>query len=934
LAAIDHRAYVAIDLETTGFDPASDRIIEVGAVRFDRLGNAERLRSFVHPGRPVPLAVQRLTGITDHDLVGAPFQRDVLDALGRFAQGCEIVGHNIQFDLAFLQAAGLPLSGRTYDTYDLASALLPSAARLGLSALAQTLGIEMPVAHRALADADATHAVFLRLLDRLDAMPRAVLLDLLAIAEQADWSLQPLIVEAFARASGFGTIPDSEVASGTLVLAPPQPLPAPLSPAADRRPVTDDDIEALFDAAARRHDVLEGFEPRAGQRAMSQAVARNIEIGAHLAVEAGTGTGKSLAYLLPALLHALRNDDRAVISTHTLNLQEQLSLRDLPAAAALVEAHEGKPAGSLRTAVLKGRANYLCLERWAELRSTPRPRNQTEARLHSRIAVWLPTTDTGELGEIAVLASERSAWNALSADSNDCLARRCPYVRDGSCFLLRARARAAAAHALIVNHALLLTNAAADDQVLPPFRHLIIDEAHRLEGVATQKYGATLSVREVESAAESLGPIAGQLREWALGDGGALSSLAGLRGIADALTAAAARVLVRTPELDTAVNDFLDDFADMSGPDESQLLITAASRAQPAWGDVEVAAAQLDATLLHLHDRLVQARSALADLAEGGAGPGLDRLQSSLTGISDGVAQSRWALQDAVLRADPGLIVWLARTTGGVRVHTAPLEVADQLASELYASRESVTVTSATLTAAGSFDYTVRTLGLFEPDTLVVPSPFDYRRAVLALVVDDIPAPDEPGYIEAMHRALAAATVAAGGRTLGLFTSHSAVRAASEALTSPLAAEGVSVLAHQIDGSPARLLRALIEQPRTLLLGTAAFWEGVDVRGATLSQIAMARLPFPVPTEPVYSGRAVLYDDPFSEYALPQAVLRFRQGFGRLIRGQDERGVFLLLDRRVLTRAYGEAFLDALPDCEVRRIHASEVADAVTQWLA
>jgi DNA polymerase-3 subunit epsilon/ATP-dependent DNA helicase DinG len=264
----------------------------------------------------------------------------------------------------------------------------------------------------------------------------------------------------------------------------------------------------------------------------------------------------------------------------------------------------------------------------------------------------------------------------------------------------------------------------------------------------------------------------------------------------------------------------------------------------------------------------------------------------------------------------------------------APLEVADRLASELYASRDSVTVTSATLRAAGSFDYTVRTLGLFEPDTLVVPSPFDYRRAVLALVVDDIPEPGEPGYTDGMHRVLASATAAAGGRTLGLFTSHAAVRSAAETLTGALAAEGVGVLAHQIDGSPARLLRALIEQPRTLLLGTAAFWEGVDVRGATLSQIAMARLPFPVPTEPVTSGRAVLYDDPFSEYALPQAVLRFRQGFGRLIRGQDERGVFLLLDRRVLTRQYGEAFLDALPDCEVRRVHASEVAGAVAQWLA
>ncbi len=931
MPAFDHRAYVAIDLETTGFDPSSDRIIEIGAVRFDRRGNAERFRSSCIPGGLFRPPSSRLTGISDRDIAGAPFQQDVLSQFQHFARGCEAVGHNIQFDLAFLQAAGLTLDQPAYDTYDLASALLPSATRLSLSALAETLGVDMPVAHRALADADATHRVFLRLLDRLDTLPRAVLIDLLAIAEQSAWSLQPLIAEALVRSAFSGGGPASGASTSELVLAPPAMARAPLSPRQEIRRVTGDDIEALFAAAVRSPELLPGFETREGQEEMARAVARNIEIGAHLAVEAGTGTGKSLAYLFPALLHALRNDDRVVISTHTLNLQEQLALRDLPAAAALVEAHEGATPGSLRAAVLKGRANYLCLERWAELRSTPRQRNQSEARLHARIAVWLPTTETGELGEIAVPAVERSSWNALSADSNDCLARRCSYVRAGSCFLLRARARAAAAHAVVVNHALLLTNAAADDQVLPSFHHLIVDEAHRLEGVATQKYGATLSLRELESAVEAIGPVARRLRDMAAGDGAALSSTAGFRGVADALTAAAARVLARMPDLDAALGDFLNDFDETNGADTPQLLITAGSRAQPLWGDVEIAAAQLDATLLHFNDRLTQTRFAIAELPEGTA-PDADRLQSMLAAMAEASTCGRWTLQDALLRSDPGLIAWLSGGGGGVRVHMAPLEVADRLASELYAGRQSVAVTSATLTAGGSFDYSVRSLGLFEPDTLIVPSPFDYRRAVLALVVDDIPAPDEPGYGATMHRVLASATVAAGGRTLALFTSHGAVRAAAAALA-PLAADGVSVLAHQIDGSPARLLRALVEQPRTLLLGTAAFWEGIDVRGATLSQIAMARLPFPVPTEPVYAGRAVLYDDPFTEYALPQAVLRFRQGFGRLIRGQDERGVFLLLDRRVLTRRYGTTFLEALPDCEVRRVHASDVAQAVAQWL-
>jgi DNA polymerase-3 subunit epsilon/ATP-dependent DNA helicase DinG len=383
------------------------------------------------------------------------------------------------------------------------------------------------------------------------------------------------------------------------------------------------------------------------------------------------------------------------------------------------------------------------------------------------------------------------------------------------------------------------------------------------------------------------------------------------------------------------VDEFSEDDRGRNTPPGSErtVPISAARRAQPLWDDVEEAAAQLDVTLMVLSDRVTQARTLLTEIGAGGV-PALERAQGMLGALAEAVIGARMATRDALLRADASRIVWLTDGEGGVKAHAAPLEVADRLATDLYAGRESVTATSATLSAQGTFDFSVQTLGLFEPDTLAVPSPFDYRRAVLAIVVDDIPTPEQPGYAEAVHRVLAAAAAGASGRTLALFTSHSAVRAAAGALAVPLATQGIGVLAQQLDGSPARLLRTLMEQPRTLLLGTAAFWEGVDVRGDALSQIAIARLPFPVPSDPIYAGRAALYDDPFNEYALPQAVLRFRQGFGRLIRGSEERGVFLLLDRRVLTRPYGEAFLDALPDCEVRRVPASAVGDAVARWLA
>jgi DNA polymerase-3 subunit epsilon/ATP-dependent DNA helicase DinG len=379
-----------------------------------------------------------------------------------------------------------------------------------------------------------------------------------------------------------------------------------------------------------------------------------------------------------------------------------------------------------------------------------------------------------------------------------------------------------------------------------------------------------------------------------------------------------------------AIASFVEEFVGRDG--EQRVPVTAGRRAQPLWGDVEEASMHVELALVELGRRLEHVREAVGALPPGEL-PGLDALRARVAQADDSARQQRATLQEAVQRADPALIVWASADGPGPRLRTAPLEVAERLRDELYARCDSVVATSATLAAQGSFDFSVRRLGLLEPDTLDVGSPFDYRRAVLILTPDDIPEPGEAGYEAAAHEALIAATRAAGGRSLALFTSHGAVHAASAALRGRLAGEGIGVLAQDIDGGPARLLRALAEQPRSLVLGTAAFWEGVDVRGDTLSMLAIARLPFPVPSDPIHAARAGQYDDPFAEFSLPSAVLRFRQGFGRLIRGPEERGVFLVLDRRLLSREYGPSFLDALPDCDQRTVSTREIARAVAEWL-
>ena len=877
-------------------------------------------------------------------MAGAPGPSLAVARLATFVGGRPIVGHNIPFDLEFLAPYGFEARAAVFDTWDLASVVLPRASRLNLESLAVLLGVPQSQAHRALADAATTRDVFLALLARLEAMPRATLADLEEIARSAGWSARALFEAALESPSTGASEGERLTAAPALPAQPVRGAPGTLE-ARGGAPVSARDIEALFALAAERAGVVPGYEARAGQREMAAAVASALVYSGQLAVEAGTGTGKSLAYLLPALLHATRTGERVVVSTHTINLQEQLLQRDIPAAIALVEEYEHLESGAVRATMLKGRANYLCLERWALRRHDPRPRAPTEARLHGRIATWLPDTDTGDLAELYMPSDQREAWSALSASDGDCLSRRCEYVRDGTCFLLRARQQAAAAHVVVVNHALLLADAATDSAVLPPYEHLVIDEAHRLEEVATSQYGGSLSTRELRGLLDDLAAadgVAGRMQDAAAFDASPLSATAALIPESEVLRTAARRARERVPALERALRAYAEERreteaggrggngAGSSGDEE--IAITSSRYSQPAWEDVEERAVEVDVALHEVVRVLERARGLVQSLPPGTA-PGIEQLTSDLGRASQALGSARSVLT-SVLGSGDGLVRWLRTGEGDTRLNVAPLDVSEHLVADVFAGRNSIIATSATLTAGDSFDFTLRALGLHEAETLSIPSPYDYRRAVLVLVANDVPEPDAPGHAAGLQGALAAATAAAEGRTLALFTAHGGVRQTAAALRAPLAREGIAVLAQQVDGTPARLLESLLGEPRTLLLGTAAFWEGVDVRGDTLSLVTIARLPFPVPTDPVHAGRAALYQDPFSEYSLPQALLRFRQGFGRLIRGADERGVLLVLDRRVLTRRYGEAFLEALPDCEVRRVPTSAIAGAVRDWLA
>jgi DNA polymerase-3 subunit epsilon/ATP-dependent DNA helicase DinG len=366
---------------------------------------------------------------------------------------------------------------------------------------------------------------------------------------------------------------------------------------------------------------------------------------------------------------------------------------------------------------------------------------------------------------------------------------------------------------------------------------------------------------------------------------------------------------------------------------DDRLLITRSTRVQPLFSDVQIAAENLDAALSDLIS-LLEDVSGMLEVGDHGL---LD--QDALAAEAADLCQIGGALQyglsHALLEEDASLICWLERhrQTGEVVLSTAPLEVAQILQRDLFDAKESVILTSATLSTEDSFDYLRERVGLEDSDELLLGSPFDYPSSTLIALPTDLPEPNAPSFTSEISELLLESIRASRGRALILFTAYGPLNAVYEQIKGPLEQEGILVLGHGIDGSPRQMLSALRENPRTVLLGTSSFWEGVDVVGEALSLLVIVRLPFAVPTDPIYQARSQLYDQPFEQYALPQAVLRFRQGFGRLIRSKTDRGVLIVLDRRLRARRYGESFLRSLPRCTLRELPGRDIAGAVEEWL-
>ena len=939
--------WVALDLETTGLDSRKDKVIEIGAVKFVGDQVLDTLQTFVDPRRRLSAFIRDYTGITQADVTGAPGFDEAAARLTEFVGGSPVIGHNVGFDLGFLEAGGAPLRNPRCDTYDLAFVLLPGAGAYNLGALAKALGVPMGRAHRADADAAMVHGVFRKLEDIARELDAGTVSAMRRLAGSSSWVLDYFLraLEASKlRTAALSTAPPAAGISGVdaEALAGRLRRERSLRPDGPPGPVDPDYVEALLRRGSPVSGALPGFEEREEQVAMARAVADAINgadpdagQAARLIVEAGTGVGKSLAYLLPAALYAIGSGKRVVVSTNTINLQEQLIRKDLPAlAGALEDAGEAGEAG-LKFTQLKGRANYLCLKRFEHLRSSGNV-NVAEARVLSKTLVWLGDTETGDRSEINLGRRDTAvAWDRISAQG----ALTCPEMR-APCFLRAARERAAASHIVVVNHALLLSDVTAGGALIPPYDVLIVDEAHHLEDEATRRLGFEVGQTALSDRLQAMSGERGVLREAAsavAASGAGEQSRATVETASSQVAALVPAARERIARLFAAVYDVLfpeTESRSQWGP-QTEARITTGTRAQPGWSEVESRWHHVDAALTTVADGLRGLLAEMDSLQDAGV-PNYEGLMTELAGEMQHAGEVRRMLREAVPHPEDDVVYWctLNRRDGGMVLHAAPLSVGDLLEDEVYSKNETVVLTSATLSSGGSFKHVLERTGFEGAEELLLGSPFDYRTAAEVYVPNDMPEPNAQGYAEAVALAVSQAVEAAGGRTMALFTSHAALQATATALRQRLRSRGIDLYAQGVDGSPHGIMRRFIENPSSLLLGTASFWEGVDLAGESLQVLVLARLPFNVPTEPVFEARSELFDNPFMQYALPQAVLRLRQGFGRLIRTKNDRGAVVILDSRVVSRRYGRVFLDSLPDMNIVPCRLDSIGSRIGSWLA
>lgn len=891
---------VAIDLETTGLD-ADAQIIEIGAAKFRDGEVLETFSTLVNPGMALPQRASDITGIKQDDLIGAPKIAEVLPRLTEFVGESPVIGHNVDFDLRYLHRHGALISNLALDTYELASVLLPSAPRYNLNALTQLFNITTEgTLHRALTDTVACGRLYWALWQKLIVeIPINVLREIATLAQPHPWRGK-LPIEAALEERVKETSHNSDIIIQAMQTQS-QFAAAPLTPADSLSPIS-----------------VETTTP----------IANTFNQGGMLLLEAPAMPEVPPVYLETAVKFAIANQERVVIAHAGESVRQRLLERDIPALQA------DQPA--LQAVRMRRRTAYLCPARLAVLR---RQGAQTvdELRMLAKALIWLGNGGAARGEDISLRGPiEYAAWEQFNAENDACTAARCETEMAGICPLHQDRLRAERAHLVLAEHAVLL-----EPEILPPFRHIVVDETHLLEDSLTDSARIRLDASRIRRILLELGDARRGLIEDILEGGeGKLppKSRENLARFCGNLADAAAQAPYHLDNLFKALKAFLDATVDNRSSEYSVTVrLTEQLRGKPAFGQVRAiwsilsqfteilanAMAQLAEKLTSHHEKFGMAR----DLAyrAGSMARKLGQVHNTLSYTINGGNKDSiyWAeISNEVDRVDK------------VTLHTAPLTPAIGLKMPVWEKMRTAIITGAALRVENKFDFLRDRLGLSNAATAALPYPSGDQRLTLVFLASDAPEPTEgEKYARYIERAVIELAITLQGRIVVLFSNFAQLRQSGAAIVGRLSLGQIPAFDQSDGTSPSALLEGFRAGERGVLLGVRGIWDDTEFSVEDTLGIVLTRLPFAVPNEPIFAARSEQYEDSFNQYAVPVAVLRFRQSIGRLIDARTERGLLLVLDKRMSTREYAQLFLDSLPPSQIKRTSLNDLSQVVRNWL-
>ena len=925
---------VVLDTETTGLSHRENELIEIAAARLRGREIVDRFDTFVKPLGLIPAEITELTSITNADVAHAPSAEGAVAALAEFVGGAPVIAHNAAFDRGFIEAVsgGSEVSDIWIDSLALSRIALPRLSSHKLASMAELFGCAS-VSHRANADVEALCGVWRILLCGLDDLPLGLMRRLADMHPDVPWSYRPIFSflagshpeAVFSLVSARHDIlaADSSSAAGSSARIDADELPGLNLPSRE-------EVEACFEPDGLVNRMYPGYEPRMEQVQMAAEVRDALATSSHRVIEAGTGVGKSIAYLVPFAQAAKRNNITVGIATKSNNLADQLMYHELPRLAREIE-------GGLTYCALKGYDHYPCLRKLERLaRASEVHTTRDPADTLTAIAVIYAYACQSPAGDLDGLGIRwRSVRKAdLTTSSRECARRLCPFYPD-KCMVHGSRRRAARADVVVTNHSLLFRNVAADGKILPPIRHWVVDEAHSIEGEARRQWAVTVSADESRSIFERLGGARiGSLgritRDLAASDAATL-----FMGLTAKATSSTQRASLAMADLFDAVRDLARSARSDSGYDTANMWIGREVRESAAWGVfAEVANTAIDAldeaskNLASLVETVAEEKPELvADVADGQRR--LKELHDGLKLVVEGT-NDRYVYSCQVNRRIKA---------GGESLSAERLDIGEALAENWLPEMHTAIFASATMTVSGSFDHFTHAVGLDRLgresfQTLHLDSSYDFERNMAVVVAGDIPDPrNRAAYLDALENLLVDVHVAMGGSTLTLFTNRRDMEELFDRV-SPRLSKGGLALDCQKKNTSAKILRdRFLSDETSSLFALKAFWEGFDAAGDTLRCVVIPKLPFSSPTDPLSCERGVREDRAWARYSLPEAVLEVKQAAGRLIRTSTDAGVLVLADSRLVTKGYGKKFLSSLP-AAYQRIESSQVGRYLELWRA